>query len=365
MTTLETIPLFHDLSPQDLAELRRIAQERGYKPGSEIIRAGAAGDGVYFVKDGLVEISAGHGNARVFSRLGPAEIFGEMAIIEDRPRSATVRAVELTEVYFLPRRDILALIERSPALKQALLEQISHRLRTFNHVHVRELVQSEHLAMIGRLVQGIVHDLRGPLSLINLSAEALALDERAGEARAKTQERIRKQVMRINDLVGDILVFSQTEAPAAAPPPLDYPAYVRELMTDLEEEVSLKECRLRMPGGPPEVRVRVEARRLSRVFLNLVNNATDMMRPGGEITVRFEPGESEVVTEIADTGPGIAPEIADTLFQPFATHGKTRGTGLGLAICKKIVEEAGGRIWLKSSSGRGAVFCFALPLANE
>lgn len=364
MTNIDDIPLFHHLSRAELDELRRIVQERKYPAGSEIIQAGAPGDGVYFVKSGFVEISAGQGNARVFSRLGPAEIFGEMAIIEDRPRSATAKAVEATEVYFLPRAEILALIERSPALKQALLQQISHRLRQFNQVHVRELVQSEHLAMIGRLVQGIAHDLRGPLSLINLSAEALALDERAGESRAKTQERIRKQVVRINDLVGDILIFTQDASKTPQPQPADYAGFVQDLVVDLAEEAVLKECRLEVPTPPSAMQVRLDARRLSRVFYNLVNNATDMMRPGGTVSLRFQIAEDEVVTEIEDTGPGIAPEIADTLFQPFATHGKTRGTGLGLAICKKIIEDHGGKIWVKDSSGRGATFCFSLPLAK-
>jgi signal transduction histidine kinase len=362
--TLDTIPLFRHLSPSELSALRQIAQERKFPAGSEIIQAGDPGDGVYFVKNGSVEISAGQGNTRVFTRLGPTEIFGEMAIIENRPRSATARAVGETEVYFLPRNEILDFLEKSPGLKQALLQQISQRLREFNQVHVRELVQSEHLAMIGRLVQGIVHDLRGPLSIINLSVEVLGLEETVGETRAKTQSRIRKQVERISDLVGDILIFTQESHKAPQPQPVDYAAFVAELVADLNEEVALKDWRLELPQPPPSVMVLMDARRLGRVFYNLVNNATDMMRSGGKIFLRFELHENEVITEIEDTGPGIAPQIADTLFQPFATHGKTRGTGLGLPICKKILEDHGGKIWVKSSTGRGAIFCFSLPLAK-
>ena len=362
--TLDAIPLLRHLSPQELQELRALAQERKFPAGQEIFQAGALGDGVYFVKSGSVEISAGQGNSRVFSRLGPAEIFGEMAIIEDRPRSATVKTVEETEVYFIPRTDMLAFLDHSPALKQALLEQISRRLREFNQVHVRELIQSEHLAMIGRLAQGIVHDLRGPLTIINLSAESLVFDEMAGETRDKTRLRIRKQVVRINDLVGDILIFTQDARKAPQPQPTDFSAFVSELATDLKEEVALKECKLELAPPPPAVTVVMDARRLSRVFYNLISNATDMMRTGGSIFVRFQLRDGSVVTEIEDTGTGIAPEIADTLFQPFATHGKTRGTGLGLAISKKIIEDHGGKIWVKSSSGHGATFCFSLPLAK-
>ena len=88
------------------------------------------------------------------------------------------------------------------------------------------------------------------------------------------------------------------------------------------------------------------------------------MRNGGTIFLRFNVEEKEIVTEIEDTGPGIAPEIADKLFQPFATHGKAHGTGLGLSICKKIILDHGGRIWAPSEPNRGATFCFSLPLAK-
>ena len=364
MTTLLSSPLFQSLNPAELRDLQEIAQEQNYCANQEIIRAGEPGDGVYFVKTGVVEISAGHGNARVFSLLGPTEIFGEMAIIENRPRSATAKAVEPTVVYFLPRKQILDLLERSPSLKQALLQQISQRLRAFNQVHVRELVQSEHLAMIGRLVQGIVHDLRGPLNLINLSADALALDEHKVESRVKTQNRIRKQVLRINDLVSDILIYTQGPAATDSPPEVNFASFVRDLAVDLEEEVSMRSCRWEISNPPPHAWVCMDPRRLSRVFFNLVTNATDMMPEGGRIILGFEEEAGEIITSLADTGPGIAPQIADTLFQPFSTHGKTRGTGLGLAICKKIIEEHGGRIWVKTSTKHGATFCFALPISR-
>jgi two-component system sensor kinase FixL len=85
---------------------------------------------------------------------------------------------------------------------------------------------------------------------------------------------------------------------------------------------------------------------------------------GGAIFLRFKTGAGELLVEVEDTGPGIAPEIADKLFQPFATHGKAHGTGLGLSICKKIVEDHGGKISARSEPGRGAIFCFTLPLAK-
>jgi signal transduction histidine kinase len=359
--TLETIPLFRLLNRNELQALRFIAQERQFNAGQEIFREGAPGDGVYFVKSGLVEISAGQGDRLVFSRLGPGEIFGEMAVIEHRPRSATASATEATEVFFLPRGELLTFIERSPALAFALLQQISHRLREFNQRHVQELVRAESLALIGRFAQAIVHDLKNPLSIISLASEMADLPGVSPENRAKAQQRIRKQVDRITDMVGDILIFTQGTRKETALEPGDYRAFVLQLFSDLRAEAELKAVHLKMENAPPAGRLRFDPRRLSRVFHNLVGNAIDMMPNGGQVFVRFDSSEGHLITEIEDTGPGIAPAVADHLFQPFTTHGKAHGTGLGLSICKKIIEDHGGTIAARSETGRGAIFFFTLP----
>ena len=362
--TLETIPLFRLLDRNDLQALRFITQERQFAAGQEIFQEGAPGDGVYFVKSGLVEISAGQTGRRVFSQLGPGEIFGEMAVIEHRPRSATATAVEATEVFFLQRGEMLSFIERSPGLAFALLQQISHRLREFDRLHVQELIQAESLAVIGRFAQAIVHDLKNPLSIISLSSEMADLPGASPAQRAQAQARIRKQIERITDMVGDILIFTQGQRREAELKPGDYRAFVLDLLGDLQAEAELKAARIEIQNVPPSASVRFDPRRLSRVFFNLLHNATDAMLNGGTIFLRFESNAGDIVTEIEDTGPGIAPAVAGRLFQPFTTHGKAHGTGLGLSICKKIVEDHGGKIAARSEAGRGAVFSFTLPLVK-
>jgi signal transduction histidine kinase len=366
VTTLEAIPLFRNLNRNELQALRLIAQEKHFAAGQEIFREGASGDGVYFVKSGTVEISSlvGGGQRHIFSQLADGEIFGEMAVIEHRPRSATATAAQDSQVYFLPRGEMLSFLEKSPGLAFVLLQQISHRLREFNQLHLREIVQAESLAVIGRFAQSIVHDLKNPLSIIGLSAEVFDLPGINPEVRAKTQTRIKKQVERINDMVGDILIFTQNKRADADIKPADYRAFILELVADLRAEADLKSAQIDMENVPPAVFVPFDPRRLSRVFFNLVGNATDIMLNGGKIFLRFHADKGEIVTEIEDTGPGIAPEIAGKLFQPFATHGKAHGTGLGLSICKKIIDDHGGKISVRSEAQRGAIFSFTLPLAK-
>ena len=364
MAALESIDLFRNLGSDELQALHFIAQERHFAAGCEIFHEDDPGDGVYFVKDGLVEISSlvSAGPRRVLSQLGPGEIFGEMAMIEHRPRSATATAVKDTDVYFLPRGEMLSFVQRSPALAFGLLQHISHRLREFNHLYLREVVQAERLAVVGNFARSIVHDLKNPLSIISLSAEMLDRPDVRPEARAQTQARIRRQVTHINDLVGDILIFTDNKPADEEIKPASYHAFVLDLIADLRTEAELKNARIEMQNEPPPVLIPFNPRRLSRVFSNLIHNATDMMLDGGTIFLRFRCDEKEIVTEIEDTGPGIAPEIADKLFEVFATFGKAHGTGLGLSICKKIIEDHQGRIWARNEPGRGAVFAFALPL---
>jgi signal transduction histidine kinase len=163
-------------------------------------------------------------------------------------------------------------------------------------------------------------------------------------------------------MVSDILIFTEGKQTDAEIKPASYHAFVLDLIADLRAEAELKGARIEMQNEPPAVLVQFNPRRLSRVFHNLIHNAADMMPDGGTIFLRFHCDEKEIVTEIEDTGPGIAPEIAGQLFEAFATFGKAHGTGLGLSICKKIIEDHQGRIWERNQPAKGALFVFALPL---
>src|ERR1700754_2121502 len=109
MADLQASKPFRNLNPIEQEALRKIAVERSFSTGQQIFKEGDSGDGVYVVKDGTVEISVAMNQnvRRVFAKLGPGEMFGEMAVIELKPRSATATAASKTEVYFLPRNELL------------------------------------------------------------------------------------------------------------------------------------------------------------------------------------------------------------------------------------------------------------------
>jgi signal transduction histidine kinase len=367
MTELESVKLFRGLNADEMQSLRRIAQKRQFPAGYKIFHEDDVGDGVYIIADGLVEIAhlVTPEIHRVFSRLGPGEIFGEMAVIECLPRSATAVAAKDTRVYFIPQDDMRALLQRLPVFAFNVLQEISQRLREFNQLHLREIIQAERLAVVGNFARSIIHDLKTPLTIIGLTAEIMAKDNTPPEKRAQALARIRRQVERVSDMIGDVLEFTQSRRDETALALTNYRNFVRDLLIELQAEAAIKSTNVELENEPPAVQVLLDPRRLRRVFFNLVHNATDVMPRGGRIILRFRQDAREVVTEIEDTGSGISPEIADRLFQAFATAGKAHGTGLGLSICKKIIEDHYGHIWARNEPGRGAIFSFALPLPKQ
>lgn len=361
---LETSKLFAQLPSEVRARLQAVAQPRSYQPGQEIFREGDPGEGLYVVREGLVEIAAlvGGQKPQVLSQVGPGDIFGEMAVIENAPRSATAIARKETTVDFLPRAELLELLTASPALALALTREISRRLREFDRQYLREVVQAERLAVVGRFARSIIHDLKNPLNLIGLTAELAGAPDATPEARRNAAVSIREQVERITEMVGEILEFTRGTTSELLMSSIDYGEFLDRMVQELRPEAAIKSVALDIPGEWPSVSLPINPRRLRRVFYNLVHNAMDAMPGGGTITLRTRVEPTEIVTECEDSGPGIAPEIADQLFQPFASYGKVYGTGLGLSICKRILEDHRGWIAFRNSERGGALFSFGLPI---
>jgi signal transduction histidine kinase len=358
--------LFRRLPPAELAGVCGVAKRQSVPAEKIIFNEGDKGDGLYVVGSGWVEIfvRGGENERHSVMHAGPGEFFGELAVLDDQPRSAGAAAVQDTELWFLPRADLLNLLERSPQLGLTLLREVSNRLREFNRQYVREVLQAERLAVIGRFARSIIHDLKNPLNIIGLTAEMSGMEQATPEMRAKSSAIIRRQVDRISNLVGEVLDFTQSSPADVVLASISYSSFITQLVDDLTSELAARNVILELENQPSDTKLLLDPRRLRRVFFNLAHNATDAMPKGGRVILRFKEESTEVVTEVEDTGPGIAPEIAGKLFQAFATHGKSHGTGLGLSICKRIITDHGGWIATRSEPGHGAIFAFGLPRRN-
>jgi signal transduction histidine kinase len=365
VTSLASAELFRLLKPEELARVTAVAQERTFSAGQEVFREGDPGDGLYVVMEGLVEISGVINDAQrqVLTQVAPRCVFGEMSVIEQLPRSANATAVMPTRVLFVSRAAMQALIAREPALAAAMLQLLSDRLREFNQHYLREVVQAERLAAVGRFARSIIHDLKNPLNIIGLTAEMFGKADAPLQFRTNAQSRIQKQIVRINDLITDILQFTQGEQ-SLSRAPVNYARFIEQVTAELRGELEIKSVALTLRDPAPEIFLSLDTKLMRRVFVNLIHNAVDVLQDDGCITLSFSVEAEKVRTDIKDNGPGIAPEMAGKLFQPFATHGKAHGSGLGLSTCKKIIEDHGGDIRAQNDPAGGAVFSFTLPVAG-
>lgn len=356
---------FAGLLNEELQALEHTAKMRRFQAGETIFRAGDPGDGFYLVESGRVIISAVVGNeSRPLAVVNAGEFFGEMALLDDAPRSATATAEVETRAFCIGRDALLALIEQKPRLALNLIREFSHRVRSLNQKYIDEILQAERLAMVGRFARTIVHDFKTPLNVIGLAAELAGLDAATPAMRGHAQTRIARQVARMTNMLNELLDFTRSTSSHLVLASVNYAEYVAALGEEIGAEIAERGMQLRIEPPLPVVMVQIEPQRLSRLFYNLINNAVDEMQPGGTVNLRALVRNGELVTEVQDSGPGIAPEIASRLFEPFATHGKQNGTGLGLSICKKIVEDHGGNISARSEPGQGATFVFTLPMAR-
>jgi signal transduction histidine kinase len=361
---LEANRLCRGLAPAEIQALMRIAQLRVFPAGEAVFKQGDQGDGVYFVTSGLVQISTlvGESERRVLTRFEPGDYFGEMAVVDNEPRSATASAERDSQLYFVASKDMLDMMRACPQIGLNLVREFSHRMREFNRQYVQEVLQAERLTLVGRFARSIVHDFKNPLNIIGLSAEMAAMDIATPAMRQSAKTRIRKQVDRLSNMISELLEFTRGSQTSAVLTETKYAQFLQPLIEELRGEVSIKSVTIELDGEPPNVTLLLDPARLTNVFYNLVHNAVDAMMPlGGKVFLRFRLTETEVLTEVEDTGKGIAPEIAGRLFEAFATYGKAQGTGLGLSICRRIIQDHGGRIQVRSEPGRGAIFSFTLP----
>jgi two-component system, NtrC family, sensor histidine kinase HydH len=207
-------------------------------------------------------------------------------------------------------------------------------------------------------ITSIVHDLRNPLSAIHGSAEMLVSSRLSERQVHRIARNMYGASVRMKELLDEFL--SRYRGTDKAIESCD----LCELITSAVDRIALlaeSQAVNIVQIVPKDFAIALDRQRIQRVLINLLVNALDVMPNGGTIRISAFLQHDSVLIEVRDTGPGIAPEIRDRLFQPFATAGKASGIGLGLAFSRQTVIDHGGDIWAESSS-RGACFAFSLPM---
>ena len=223
----------------------------------------------------------------------------------------------------------------------------------------QRLIRSERLAAVGKIAAQITHEVRNPLSSIGLNAEMLE-EETSGEAR-KLARAIVKEVDRLTEITEEYLRFARLPRPKLERE--DLGAIVSSLLAFLRQELEGRGVRVEAQLDPTLPPVAADEHQLRQALLNLLRNAAEAMRDGGQLTLKaWQVDDRTIELTIADTGEGIAAEHLSKIFEPFFST-KEGGTGLGLALTQQIIVEHGGAIEVHSERGRGTTFVVRLVAA--
>ncbi len=235
-------------------------------------------------------------------------------------------------------------------------------------VVIQDVTELQRLGRARRdFVANISHDLRTPLANIDLAAQTLRNGGLVdGKLAQKMLDQIQGQVQALSQLSQEMMDLAQIESGQVLLKllPIDAEGLVRRAIDLLLPQAALNNQHISVTV-PESMRVLVDEQQMSRVIRNLVHNALKFTPDAGIICIHAEArGDEDVLICVEDSGPGIPEAEQVRIFERFYKQDRARskgGTGLGLAIARHIVEGHGGRIWVESTPGQGARFCFTVP----
>lgn len=256
--------------------------------------------------------------------------------------------------------------------------QMVERLRDNRQLQER-LSEAEKLSLLGRFAASIAHEVRNSLNFINLSidqarAKQLALaasgevtpgGDRGWRDIQRNLANVKEEISHLNHLVTDFLSAGRQTPPNLQP--CDLLEMLRQAIALVEKQAHTQDVTLQVGPDSDVPEIQADAQQIKTCFINVLTNAVQAMPHGGEICVSAAQMAGDRLPErlqirFADTGPGIPSEDRERIFAPYFST-KATGFGLGLAITRKIVEDHGGRIFVRDGPGPGAVMVIELPVA--
>ena len=254
-----------------------------------------------------------------------------------------------------------------PPLASLLAVAIDRERLALKAVDAEALRRSD--AVKTAILRSVSHDLRSPLTAIRAAGEGLdhASLELDDADRAELLATIRAATRRLDRLVGNLLDLARLETNAAKPRPELWT--VDELIGRALEAIGPDADRVVVAAGAPQPPpIRVDARQIERVLVNLLENALKFSAPDTPVEIGAVERGSEVVIRVTDSGPGLSTSELERVFEPFelGPRGRDRkGSGLGLAIAKGFAQANHARLWAESEPGQGASFALAVPAAER
>ena len=227
----------------------------------------------------------------------------------------------------------------------------------------------ERLAMMGRLAAGMAHEIRNPLGSMSGALQMLRKEKTDPALSQRLMSIIDREMSRLNNLLGEFLWLSKPQKIPEALTPIDPLPVVDETITLLKSKLDQENNVRFAKDVQPDVRLSMFEDHFHQLLWNLMLNAVEASRDGGEVRVAIavesvstggDRAHSPVRIEVEDHGEGMDQEVVQQIFDPFFTT-RTNGTGLGLAVVQSTVENYGGNIEVQAQEGKGTLFRITIP----
>lgn len=378
---LQRVYFFSDLGQDVLDRINSLCHEEQKKAGDVLFEEGDPADKFYMIQEGSVEVwkESAHGTKDLLAVHGPGHLFGEMALIDDLPRSATVVVKEPVYMITIYREDFRDIIRENSEVALSIMRSVSAMVRKSNDTYVnqlqrrnielerankelrqaqRDLLRAERLSTLGKFSSMILHDIRNPISVLKGYAQMITMGP-GEEKSAEYGGRIVSEAERLNRLAGELLDYSRGEirlnlSVVAVDHLLNQ---VKDLMAD---SCRMRGIRLETDYGSRDS-VLLDMDRMMRCVTNVADNSRKAMPRGGVLTLASRREEKNLILEVSDTGVGMSDEVRDQIFEPFFSSSESGGTGLGMLIVKNVVEAHEGHLEIDSQPGKGTLVRMVLP----
>lgn len=378
---LKNIPLFETLDDASLKKIEKLLTRKQFRKGTKIIKEGVMGDSLFIIIEGEVEVVKGRGKkAEMVATLKPFDFFGEMSLLENKPRSASIVAGRQSTLLTLSKDDFEALVSAHPKISFEIMKTLSARIRetdmkliadlTKKNAELKkayrdlknvqdELIRAERLSTIGRVAGGIIHDLKNHLSVVKGYAEYIKHSSDTTEPLLNASSTILHVINIILNMTQEILEYARGEYRLETIP-LNIDMLLNEVTRISVNDLENRGIKLHLKLNA-QCECEIDPQKMRRVFVNIISNASDAMQDGGELTIQTLQRDGKLHISFTDTGTGIDKETLREIFEPFVSKGKKKGIGLGMSIAKRFVEDHGGHIEVKSKLGKGTTVSIYLP----